>query len=125
MVNRQKIKPWMLKKEMLVLYYGFRDKRTGLWAKLTALLAVVYLISPIDLIPDFIPFFGWLDDLILVPLLLNLAIRLLPEIVRKESMVKANRSQKKFQFLISVIIILFIAFLLGIFFLIRHLINMK
>lgn len=110
---------------MLVLYYGFRDKRTGLWAKLTALLAVVYLISPIDLIPDFIPFFGWLDDLILVPLLLNLAIRLLPEIVRKESMVKANRSQKKFQFLISVIIILFIAFLLGIFFLIRHLINMK
>ena len=110
----------MLKKEILILYYGFLDKRTGMWTKLPALLSVIYLLSPIDLVPDFIPFFGYLDDLILVPLLLNLSIRLLPKDVREESFVKASRKMKKFQFLIVVIIMLFIAWLLGIFFLFRH-----
>jgi uncharacterized membrane protein YkvA (DUF1232 family) len=125
MVKRQQIRPWMFKKEILILYYGLWDKRTGLWSKLTVLLAIVYLVNPIDLIPDFIPFFGYLDDLILVPLLLNLAVFLLPVEVREESLVKASRSHKKLQFLMSILIVLFIAAIIGLFFLIRHLINMK
>jgi uncharacterized membrane protein YkvA (DUF1232 family) len=121
MVSRQKIKPWMLKKELLVLYYGIQDKRTGIWSKLIVLISVIYLVSPIDLIPDFIPFFGWLDDLVLVPVLLNLAIRLLPDQVREEGLIKASRIMKKFQLLITVIIILFVA--LVIFLLARPLFN--
>jgi uncharacterized membrane protein YkvA (DUF1232 family) len=71
-------RPWMLKKEIMVLYYALQDKRTSLIAKIPAVLSVIYLFSPIDWIPDFIPFFGYIDDIVVVPLLLNLAIRLLP-----------------------------------------------
>jgi uncharacterized membrane protein YkvA (DUF1232 family) len=123
MVKISKIRPWMLKKEIIILYYGLRDGRTPVTAKIIAVAAVAYLLSPIDLIPDFIPFFGYLDDIIVVPLLLNLAIRLLPRQVREESMLKASGSQKKFQLLIFLAIILFIAFLAGIFFLLKHLLQ--
>jgi uncharacterized membrane protein YkvA (DUF1232 family) len=123
MVKISKIRPWMLKKEIIILYYGLRDGRTPVTAKIIAVAAVAYLLSPIDLIPDFIPFFGYLDDIIVVPLLLNLAIRLLPRQVREESMLKASGSQKKFQLLIFLAIILFIAVLAGIFFLLKHLLQ--
>ena len=122
MVRRQEIKPWMFRKEIIVLYYAFRDKRTGLWIKLPALISLIYLLSPVDLIPDFIPFFGYLDDLIVVPLLLNLSIRLLPKEVLAESLAKASRKMKKFQFLLISMIILFIALLAGVILIIRHLV---
>ena len=115
----------MFKKEILVLYYGLQDKRTGLWPKLTFLLAVIYLLSPIDLVPDFIPVVGYLDDLVLVPLLLNLAVFLLPGEVKKESLTKASHSHKKLRLTLIIGIILMIAAFMGIFFLIRYLINMK
>jgi uncharacterized membrane protein YkvA (DUF1232 family) len=108
MASRQKIKPWMLRKEILVLYYGIQDKRTGIWSKVTAVVAIIYLLSPIDLIPDVIPFFGWLDDLVLVPLLLNLAIQLLPTDVREECLVRASRRMKKFQILIIIMVVVVI-----------------
>jgi uncharacterized membrane protein YkvA (DUF1232 family) len=111
----------MLKKEILILFFGLRDNRTTLSAKLPAILSIIYLLSPIDLIPDFIPFFGYIDDLIIVPLLLNLAIKLLPADVREESIVKANRNQRKFSLIMALLIILGIAALVGIFFLIRPL----
>jgi uncharacterized membrane protein YkvA (DUF1232 family) len=120
-VKRLQIRPWMFKKEILILYYGLNDQRTGLLAKLPAVLSVIYLLSPIDLIPDFIPFLGYVDDLLVVPLLMNLAIRFLPADVREESLLKANRNKKKFSLLIFLLMLLLIALLLGIFFLIRHL----
>jgi uncharacterized membrane protein YkvA (DUF1232 family) len=122
-VKRQHIRPWMFKKEILILYYGLNDQRTGLLAKLPVVLSVMYLLSPIDLIPDFIPFLGYVDDLLVVPLLMNLAIRFLPPDVREESLVKANRNKKKFNLLIFLLILLLISILLGIFFLIRRLIQ--
>ena len=122
-VKRPKIRPWMLRKEILILYYGLRDKRTTGLAKLPAIISIIYLISPIDLIPDFIPFFGYLDDIIIVPLLLNLSVRLLPAEVREVSILKASRNQKKFKLLIFLIITLLIGLLAGIFFLIRYFIN--
>jgi uncharacterized membrane protein YkvA (DUF1232 family) len=118
-----RIRPWMLKKEIIVLYYALRDKRTSGIAKLPAILSVIYLLSPIDLIPDFIPFFGYIDDIIVIPLLLNLAIRLLPREVREESLIKASKKQKKIQLITFLISLLIISILVGIFFLIRHLIN--
>lgn len=113
----------MLKKEIIILYYGLRDKRTTVLAKSATLLSVLYLLSPIDLIPDFIPFFGYIDDIVIVPLLLNLAIKLLPSEVREESIIKASRNQNKFKLLIFGVSLLIVSFLVGIFFLIRHFIN--
>lgn len=111
----------MLKKEIIVLYYAMKDKRTSLLSKIPALVSVLYLLSPIDLIPDFIPFAGYLDDLVVVPLLLNLSIRLLPEAVREESIVLASRNKRKFQFISAVIVVLLLALLTGIFLLVRNL----
>ena len=122
-VKRPKLRPWMLKKEILVLYYGLKDQRTSLLAKLPALLSLIYLLSPIDLVPDIIPFFGYVDDIVVVPLLLNLSIRLLPQAVREESLSKANKNRKTFQWLFWLIIVFLIVILLGIFFGIRYLIN--
>ncbi len=122
-VKRPKIRPWMLKKEILILFFALRDTRTTIWAKLPAILSIIYLLSPIDLIPDFIPFFGYIDDVVVVPLLLNVAIKLLPTDVREESIVKANRNQNKFKLIITLLIILVIILLVGMFFLIRRLIN--
>ena len=70
-----------LKRETLTLYFAVRDPRTPLVAKLVAGLVVAYALSPIDLIPDFIPVLGYLDDLILVPLGILLALRLIPAAV--------------------------------------------
>lgn len=110
----------MLQKEALILYYGLRDKRTNALAKLPALLSVIYLLSPIDLIPDFIPFFGYLDDLIIVPLLLNLSIKLLPRVVREESMLKAARNKRKLQLVFIGTILWILLLLTGIFMLMKH-----
>jgi uncharacterized membrane protein YkvA (DUF1232 family) len=122
-VKSPKIQPWMLKKEILILFFAFRDGRTTILAKLPAILSIIYLLSPIDLIPDFIPFFGYIDDIVVVPLLLNLAIKFLPAEVREESILKANRNRVKFKLIIVFLIMLVIAVLAGIFFLIRHLIG--
>jgi uncharacterized membrane protein YkvA (DUF1232 family) len=119
-VKPRKIKPWMLQKEAMILYYGLRDRRTHILAKLPALLSVIYLLSPIDLIPDFIPFFGYLDDLIIVPLLMNLSIRLLPRVVREESILKAARNKRKFRFAFILILMVLIALMIALFFLIKY-----
>jgi len=76
--------------EMLVLYYAVRHRSAPLLPKLVALLSLGYLLSPIDLIPDFIPVAGWLDDLVMVPLLLHLSFRLMPPIVVQESRLRAR-----------------------------------
>jgi uncharacterized membrane protein YkvA (DUF1232 family) len=122
-VKQPKIRPWMLKKEIIILYYGLWDKRTNLLARIPALLSVIYLLSPVDLIPDFIPFFGYIDDLVIVPLLLNLSIQLLPAKVREESISKTNRNFYKFKWLAVLLILLLIGWFVGIFFLIRHLLS--
>jgi uncharacterized membrane protein YkvA (DUF1232 family) len=122
-IKSHSIRPWMLKKEIFILYYGLRDRRTGFLPKLTTFISVIYLLSPIDIIPDFIPVLGYLDDLLIVPLLLNLAIRLLPPDVRNESILKADKNRRTFKLLIFLVIILIICLLAGIFMLIRHLMN--
>jgi uncharacterized membrane protein YkvA (DUF1232 family) len=121
MVKRSKVQPWMLKKEILILYYGLGSRRTPLLAWAPAVLAVMYLLSPIDLIPDFIPFFGYIDDVVIVPLLLNLAVKLLPADVREESMVKAKRKHMHITLIVILLILLALGLIVGIFFLIRHL----
>lgn len=80
---KQKVRE--LKKEIQVLLLAYTDPRTPLVAKVVIGLTVGYLLSPIDLIPDFIPVIGLLDDLVIVPLLILLSIRLIPPIVLNEA----------------------------------------
>ena len=73
-----------LKKETFTLYLAWRHPAVPWYAKALALLVVGYALSPIDLIPDFIPVLGYLDDLVLVPLGIMLVIRLIPAEVLAE-----------------------------------------
>ena len=73
---KQKVK--QLKTETLALYLALRDPRTPWYAKAFTALVVAYAFSPIDLIPDFVPVLGYLDDLILIPLGITIATRLVP-----------------------------------------------
>lgn len=74
-----------LKTQTHALYLVAQDPRTPWYAKLLAAAVVAYALSPIDLIPDFIPVLGYLDDLVVIPLGIWLAIRLVPEDVMSES----------------------------------------
>lgn len=67
-----------LKRLVYALYFAYRDPRTPWLARLVAICVVAYALSPIDLIPDPIPVLGYLDDLILIPLGVALAIKLMP-----------------------------------------------
>lgn len=73
-----------LKAETLVLYLAARHPRTPWYAKLLVAAIVAYALSPIDLIPDFVPVLGYLDDLVLLPLGIAWAIRLVPPAVMTE-----------------------------------------
>lgn len=81
-----------LKQQTLVVYFAARDPRTPWLARLLALAIAAYALSPIDLIPDFIPVLGYLDDLIIVPLGLMLVLRLLPSEVLASSRFKASEA---------------------------------
>lgn len=67
-----------LKKDVSAVFLALKDKDTPLIAKIFAGMTVIYALSPVDLIPDFVPVLGYLDDVILLPLLITLTIRLIP-----------------------------------------------
>ena len=64
--------------ELLMLWRAFVAPQTPLWLKGLMLVVPLYLISPLDIIPDFIPFAGWLDDIVVIPLLVSWIVGLLP-----------------------------------------------
>ena len=84
-----------LKAEAFALYLAARDPRTPWYAKLLAAGIVAYAFSPIDLIPDFVPILGYLDDLILIPMGIALAIKLVPHQVLAECRVRAQEEIRK------------------------------
>ena len=79
-----------LKRDLYALYLAGRDPRVPWYARAVAVCVVAYAFSPLDLIPDFIPVLGLVDDLILVPLGLALAIRLIPPAVLAECRERAD-----------------------------------
>ncbi|QHW32347.1 DUF1232 domain-containing protein [Paenibacillus rhizovicinus] len=92
----EKIKTWakQLKRKVFVLYFAYKDDRTPWFVKAFAICVVAYAFSPIDLIPDFIPIVGYLDDVILIPLGVALALKMIPDTVIRDCTVKAeNRLQ--------------------------------
>jgi uncharacterized membrane protein YkvA (DUF1232 family) len=92
------------------LFIAMRRSDTPVMAKIIAGITVGYALSPIDIIPDFIPVLGYLDDLILLPLLASLAIRLIPSEIMDECKAEAeelwkNGKPKKWYFAIPIIIL--------------------
>lgn len=81
-----------LKVEVYATYLAYRDPRVPWYARLWAAIVVGYAFSPIDLIPDVIPVLGYLDDLILIPLGVALAVRLIPALVLAECRARSKQA---------------------------------
>lgn len=79
-----------LKTELYALYLAYKMKETPILAKVVSAVVVAYALSPIDLIPDFIPVLGYLDDLLLIPLGIRLAIKLIPPNIMEKSRQEAK-----------------------------------
>ena len=93
----RRLKSWArrLKVEVYALYLAYRDPRVPWYARVFAAVVVGYAFSPIDLIPDPIPVLGYLDDLILVPLGVALAIKMIPPPVLAECRKKARDTKDR------------------------------
>lgn len=110
----QKLKYWasQLKVQAKVLQVAYTDKRTPLKAKILIWITLGYLFSPIDLIPDFIPVLGILDDLIIVPLLIQLSIKMIPVEVMNDAKkyveTQSNNDKPRNWFIITIIVAIWI-----------------
>lgn len=108
-----------VKQDLIVLYLSYKDPRTPLYAKMLAMCVVAYAFSPIDLIPDFIPVIGYLDDLILVPLGIIVTLKMIPSDILEEKreqarhMVKSDKPKNWFAGAVFIIIWILLAVWLG------------
>ena len=103
-----------MKQDTLALYYAYSNPGTPWTAKILIWITVGYLLSPIDLIPDFIPLLGLLDDLIIVPLLIICSIKLIPTVVWEECRHRAELEPlmlQKSKWFMMIIILLWIGIL--------------
>ncbi len=88
-----------LKLDVLALWFALKHPNMPFWAKVVCFVAVAYALSPIDLIPDFIPVLGYLDDLMIIPAFVWLALKLIPSDVlfqaREQAIDWLNNNQSK------------------------------
>src|SRR4030042_5472226 len=90
-----KTKAKILKKEITVIYYAYQHPELSILPKILIIFTLGYALSPIDLIPDFIPVLGYLDDLIILPILITLSIKLIPVEIMTESRIKVENEPLK------------------------------
>ncbi|HEX6981196.1 MAG TPA: YkvA family protein [Balneolaceae bacterium] len=104
-----------IRRDAITVYFAARDRRTPFIVRMLALAIAAYALSPIDLIPDFIPIFGYLDDIVLLPLSITLVIKLTPKIVIEDSRAKANEAsaQPTSNVAAAIIIAIWIVCLIG------------
>ncbi|MBL8600037.1 MAG: DUF1232 domain-containing protein [Devosia sp.] len=95
MFDRAKAWAKSLKRDVVALWIAARDSRTPWYAKLSAGAVAAYALSPIDLIPDFIPILGYLDDLLIVPMGVLLVIKLIPAPLMAEFRALASSREGK------------------------------
>ncbi len=105
-----KLRIKQLKADIPALFLALKDKNTPLFAKIFAGITVAYALSPIDLVPDFIPILGYLDDVLLLPLLVSLTIKFIPGEIFEEKRRQAeglwkDGKPKKWYYAIPIIII--------------------
>jgi len=94
-IESWKTKSKQLRTEVVALYLASKHPRTPWYAKVLAALIISYALSPIDLIPDFIPVVGYIDDLILIPLGIALLIKIIPRDILEECRAKAEADLSK------------------------------
>lgn len=82
--DKLKARAKQLKVDVPAVFLALKDKRTPWFAKVLAAIVVIYALSPVDLIPDFIPILGYLDDLIILPALIVWTVKLVPEDVMSD-----------------------------------------
>jgi uncharacterized membrane protein YkvA (DUF1232 family) len=113
-IKSWKTKSTQLKSEIHALYLAYKHPSTPWYAKVLAGLIIGYALSPVDLIPDFIPVIGYLDDLIIVPAGIALLIRIIPRDILEESRVKtqsdlSNRKPKNWVAAVIIVLIWLLA----------------
>lgn len=91
MLETIKSKAKQLKKQIIIVYLAYRHKDVQWYKKAFLLLILVYALSPIDLIPDFIPVLGLLDDLILIPLGIIIAMKIIPQSIWEDCRKSAEK----------------------------------
>lgn len=97
----------LIKRDAVALWFALRDPRTPWYARLLAALVVAYALSPIDLIPDFIPVLGYLDDVILLPAGIALCVWLIPDAVMAAARARAAQlAQRPRNWMAAVVIVL-------------------
>jgi uncharacterized membrane protein YkvA (DUF1232 family) len=128
LITTWKHKARELKIQTYALYFAYRDPRVPWYARAWIALLVAYAFSPIDLIPDFIPILGYLDDLVILPLGVYLALKMIPAQVMEASRAKSeefilkNSEKPQYRFMgLTIIAIWILAFLLAGYFLFRAL----
>lgn len=104
----EKARQWArsVKRDVVALWIAARDPRTPIGAKVVAAAVAAYALSPIDLIPDFIPIIGYIDDLLLVPIGILIAVRLIPVALMSEFRAKASEREGKPTSLIGAAVII-------------------
>lgn len=103
-----------IKQDVFVLVEAYKHPRTPFLVKLLSIMIVAYAFSPIDLIPDFIPVLGYLDDVILIPLGITLILKLIPaDIIQecREIVEKSEKVKKKNWIAGSIIILIWVGVL--------------
>lgn len=95
LLDKLKAKARDLKKELKALYLVYKRPDTPWYAKVVIVIVVGYALSPIDLIPDFIPVLGYIDDLILIPLGILIVIRLIPDEIMDECRLYTEKISKE------------------------------
>ena len=99
-----------LKIDIPTIYIALKKKETPIVAKILAIITICYALSPIDLIPDFIPVLGYLDDIILLPILIAITIKLIPQDIINKCRLEAkniwdNGKPKRWYYSIPIILI--------------------
>ncbi|MCZ4060693.1 YkvA family protein [Pantoea sp. LMR881] len=111
----------LIKKDIFVLWFAFRDPRTPWWIKLATVGLAGYGISPVDMIPDVIPVMGLLDDAVIIPFGVMALLRLLPRQIRISSTERAEaqrvRGKKAFGWGVLLVVLLWLAVVI---YLVKH-----
>ena len=106
-MSKFKLRPELINEKIGAMYIAMKRSDTPLYAKVACGLCVYYALSPLDIIPDFVPVLGAVDDMIIMPFLLWLAIKLMPEDIMAECEAQAkeewNNSEKKKRYMIPVL----------------------
>ena len=104
---------------LLTLYFAFKNQRSPWYARAAALLPFIYLISPVDLVPDVIPVLGYVDDIIIVPALIQIATLILPQDIREQAQYQAKIKQKRLTWIVVLMCLLVIGSMVLLFYLLK------